>query len=59
MTMTSEEKMAIATLRDSGHVVVIFTPEEVSNLTSKSIKVLEDCLVETGNEVIGDLARMR
>ncbi len=47
--MTPEQQLAIQTLRDTGHCVVIWTPEELGNINTSA---LEDIVIERGNNFI-------
>ena len=50
--MTEEQSKVIDQLRDSGHVLIIWTPEEVGACPGD---VLEDRCTEAGWDTINDL----
>lgn len=51
--MNKQQQQAIEQLRDEGHAVVIFNPEELAEVERGKV---EDRLTELGWEVISDLS---
>jgi len=47
--MTETQKKVLQELRESGHAIIISTPEELDGVCAGKV---EDRLVELGNEVI-------
>lgn len=50
--MTPEELEVIASLRDKGYAVIVWTPEELKEASSQRV---EDRSIELGWEIISDL----
>jgi hypothetical protein len=50
--MTDEEKRVIQSLREQGYAVVVYYPSEVAGIDRS---ILEDRMVDKGNEIIDDL----